>query len=110
VAARFILAKDFRSNVDHRAQRGRDISSAGGCLMTVADSPLVETASDAPPRAKDASAYIPVHGVPLDRIEPAMDPGQRAKMQAELIAARDRQASSAAPEITAPAARKAAAK
>jgi hypothetical protein len=70
--------------------------SAGGCLMSVADSPLAEPATaEAPLRAKDSRAYIPVHAVPMDRIEPTMDPGQRAKMQAELIAARDRQASAA---------------
>lgn len=84
--------------------------SAGGCLMSVADSPLAESVSDAPARAKESHAYIPVHGVPLDRIEPMMDPGQRAKMQAELIAARDRQASAAAAEVAASAAKNPAAK
>ncbi len=68
--------------------------SAAGCLATVADLPLADGASDtAAARNKETSAYIPVHAVPLDRIEPTMDPGQRAKIQAELIAARDRQAS-----------------
>ncbi len=70
--------------------------SAAGCLATVADSPLADGASDTAAHTKDSNAYIPVHGMPLDRIEPTMDPGQRAKIQAELIAARDRQASAAA--------------
>jgi hypothetical protein len=62
--------------------------SAAGCLATVADSPLADSASDtAAARTVESNAYIPVHGMPLDRIEPTMDPGQRAKIQAELIAA-----------------------
>ena len=73
--------------------------SAAGCLATVADSPLADASADAAARTKESSAYIPVHGVPLDRIEPTMDPGQRAKIQAELIAARDRQASAAAADV-----------
>lgn len=86
--------------------------SAGGCLMSVADSPLAEPTAEttASVRGKDTHAYIPVHGMPMDRIEPMMDPVQRAKIQAELIAARDRQASAAAAEAAASAAKNPAAK
>jgi hypothetical protein len=84
--------------------------SAAGCLATVADSPLADGASDIAARTKETSAYIPVHDVPLDRIEPTMDPGQRAKIQAELIAARDRQASASTAEVAAGAAKNPAAK
>jgi hypothetical protein len=69
--------------------------SAGGCSTSIADLPL-GTPADAPARPKEAGAYLPVHDLPPDRDEPGMAPAERAKIQAELIAARDRQASTAA--------------
>src|SRR6202035_5895231 len=68
----------------------------GGCSISIADLPLVGTPADAPERPKEAGAYLPVHDLPPDREEAAMDPAQRAKVQSELIAARDRQASAPA--------------
>jgi hypothetical protein len=68
----------------------------GGCATSIADMPLVGTPADAPARPKEAGAYLPVHDLPPDRDEAAMSPAERAKMQAELLAARDRQASVAA--------------
>jgi hypothetical protein len=68
----------------------------GGCSTSIADMPLVGTPADAPERPKEAGAYLPVHDLPADREEAAMSPAERAKMQAELLAARDRQASTAA--------------
>jgi hypothetical protein len=65
----------------------------GGCSMSIADLPLVGTPADAPGRPKEAGAYLPVNQLPPDRDETAMDPAQRAKIQNELVAARDRQAS-----------------
>ena len=67
----------------------------GGC-SSIADLPLVGTPTDAPERPKEADAYLPVHDLPPDRAEPELAPAERAKIQAELIAARDRQASAAA--------------
>jgi hypothetical protein len=52
--------------------------------------------ADASAQAKDADGYIPVHGMPTDRAEPTMDAAQRNKLQTDLLAARDRQASAAA--------------
>jgi len=75
----------------------------GGCSSSIADLPLVGTPADVPERPKEAGAYLPVHDLPPDREEAAMAPAERAKIQSELIAARDRQAS-------APAAKDAAAK
>jgi hypothetical protein len=75
----------------------------GGCSISIADLPLVGTPADVPERPKEAGAYLPVHDLPPDREEAAMAPAERAKIQSELIAARDRQAS-------APAAKDAAAK
>src|ERR1700726_4443165 len=68
----------------------------GGCSISIADLPLAGTPADAPERPKEAGAYLPVHDLPPDREEAAMAPAERAKVQSELIAARDRQASAAA--------------
>ena len=65
----------------------------GGCSISIADLPLVGTPADAPGRPKEAGAYLPVNELPPDRDEAAMDPAQRAKIQKELVAARDHQAS-----------------
>jgi hypothetical protein len=68
----------------------------GGCSTSIADMPLVGTPADAPERPNEAGAYLPVNNLPPDRDEAAMPPAERAKLQAELLAARDRQASVAA--------------
>lgn len=68
----------------------------GGCSTSIADLPSIGLPSDAPARPKEASGYLPVHDLPPEREAEAMKPAERAKIQAELIAARDRQASSAA--------------
>jgi hypothetical protein len=67
----------------------------GGCSSSIADLPLVGTPADAPARPKEAGAYLPVHDLPPDREEAVIPPKERAKIEAELIAARDRQASTA---------------
>jgi hypothetical protein len=67
----------------------------GGCSMSIADLPLVGTPADAPERPKEAGAYLPVHDLPPDRQEAALAPAERAKIAAELAAARDHQASPA---------------
>jgi hypothetical protein len=63
----------------------------GGC-SSIADLPFVGTPADSPTRPKEAGAYLPVEEMPQARDEAAMAPAERAKIQAELIAARDRQA------------------
>ena len=68
----------------------------GGCSISIADLPLVGTPADVPERPKEAGAYLPVHDLPPDREEAELAPAERAKIQAELVAARDRQASAAA--------------
>jgi hypothetical protein len=73
----------------------------GGCSTSIADLPLVGTPADAPARPKEAGGYLPVHDLPPDRDQAAMAPAERAKIEAELVAARDRQASVGAKE-TAP--------
>jgi hypothetical protein len=82
-----------------------------GCATSIADIPLAGTPADAPLRPKDQSPWLPVNDLPPDREEAAMDPAQRAKIQAELIATRDRQAAVTAKEtVTAKDAATAAAK
>jgi hypothetical protein len=65
----------------------------GGCSLSIADLPLGGTPADAPPRPKDTGGYLPVNERPPDREEAVMDPAERARIQRELIAARERQAS-----------------
>jgi hypothetical protein len=62
------------------------------CTSSIADLPVVGTPADAPVRPKDQGAYLPVNDLPPARDDQALDPKERAKIQAELIAARDRQA------------------
>lgn len=64
----------------------------GGCSTTIADMPAVGTPADAPARPKEAGAYLPVHDLPPDRVEAIISPDEQRKIQAELIAARERQA------------------
>jgi hypothetical protein len=68
----------------------------GGCSTTIADLPAVGTPADAPERPKEAGAYLPVHDLPPDREEAVISPAERAKIQAELSAARERQAAAVA--------------
>jgi hypothetical protein len=69
----------------------------GGCSTQIADMPGLGLPADAPERPKEAGGYLPVHDLPPDRNEEAMKPAELAKIQAELTAARDRQATAATP-------------
>ncbi len=70
-----------------------------GCSSSIADWPGAP--SDASARPKDAGGYLPVHDLPPDRDEATMPPAERAKIEAELIAARDRQAAASAKDTAA---------
>lgn len=63
----------------------------GGCSTSISEIPIGTAASDTRPR--DPGAYLPVNDTPPAREEAAMDPAEQAKVQKELIAARERQAS-----------------
>jgi hypothetical protein len=77
--------------------------ACSGCSTQVADMPLVGVPSDAPPRPKEAGAYLPVHDLPQNRDEAAMSLAEQKRISAELLAARDRQAQAAtAPPPAAP--------
>jgi len=68
----------------------------GGCSTTIADLPAVGTPADAPERPKEPGAYLPVHDLPPDREEAIISPAERAKIEAELAAAREHQAAAMA--------------
>jgi len=46
---------------------------------------------------KEAGGYLPVHDLPPNRDEEAIKPAELAKIQSELTAARDRQATASTP-------------
>lgn len=64
------------------------VFALGGCSSQLADL----SAGDGQAHPKDPSAYLPVHDLPPNRDEAIIPPDQRAKIEAELAAARDRQA------------------
>ena len=66
-----------------------------GCTSQLADMRSLEPA-DAPARPKDPGAYLPVNDLPQDRDDATISPEERAKIEKELLAARDRQASATA--------------
>jgi hypothetical protein len=63
-----------------------------GCTSQLADMRSLEPA-DAPVRPKEPGAYLPVNDLPRDRDDATISPEERAKIEKELMAARDRQAS-----------------
>jgi hypothetical protein len=63
----------------------------GGCSSQLADM----TSSDTPAHPREPGTYLPVHDLPPDRDQAIIPPEQRAKIEAELAAARDRQATAA---------------
>lgn len=65
----------------------------GGCSIPLADMPLVGVPANTPARAANPPGYLPVHDVPAPRDETVLTPDQQAKLEKDLIAARDRQAS-----------------
>ena len=68
----------------------------GGCSTSIADLPGLGTPADAPQHPKEAGTFLPVHDLPPDRDEAALKPKEQEKIEAELRAARDRQATSSA--------------
>jgi len=70
--------------------------AVSGCSTSIADLPGIGVPGDAPARPKEASGYLPVHDLPPEREEAVIKPTEQAKIQAELLAARDRQAAAAA--------------
>ena len=65
----------------------------GGCASTIADLPVVGAPAGLPARAAQPGEYLPVHDIPTARAKDAtLAPADQAKLEADLIRARDRQA------------------
>jgi hypothetical protein len=71
-----------------------------GCSSQIADMPSLEP-TDASARPKEAGAYLPVNDLPPGRDEATISLEERAKIEKELKAARDRQASATAKDAVA---------
>jgi hypothetical protein len=67
-----------------------------GCSSSILDLPGASTTSDTAAHPREPDPYLPVHDLPPDREEAVIPPDQRAKIEKELIAARDHQASAVA--------------
>ncbi|HEY0327556.1 MAG TPA: transposase [Rhodopseudomonas sp.] len=72
--------------------------SLGGCSIPVSDMPLLGASDD---KDKDSNGYLAVNALPAGREEKALEPGERTKLEGELIAARERQTAAAAAAATA---------
>lgn len=76
------------------------VLALGGCSSQLANlqqadapaDPSVATPADASVQPSQAGSYLPVEDSPSEPDDAAITPQQRAKIEAELIAARDRQA------------------
>ncbi|MFZ5734841.1 MAG: hypothetical protein ACOY4O_19075 [Pseudomonadota bacterium] len=67
----------------------------GGCSLPIADLPGIGVPSNAPARPQTVGAYPAVHDVPAPREQAVLEPEERARIEKELIAARERQARAA---------------
>ena len=93
----------------HRSRKARALICATGVLVLSAlvlsgcSSQLADMRSleDAETRPKDPGAYLPVNDLPRGRDEATMSPEERAKIEKELLAARDHQASATAKDAAA---------
>ena len=74
-----------------------------GCSSQIADMSSVGTPTSAPARPSEPAGYLPVNQLPPDRDDTEMDPATRAKLEADLIAARERQAAASAASTATPA-------
>jgi hypothetical protein len=73
-----------------------------GCSTSIADLPVSGNATDAS-APHEPGSYLPVHDLPPNRDEAVISPEERAKIQAELVKARDHQATANAAPAAVPA-------
>jgi hypothetical protein len=76
--------------------------SLAACSSQIADMSSVGTTGSVPARPSEPAGYLPVNQLPPDRDDTEMDPATRARLEAELIAARDRQAAASAASTATP--------
>lgn len=62
-----------------------------GCSLPIADLPVVGLPANAPARPEPTGVYPAVHDVPAPREQAVLEPEERARIEKELVAARDRQ-------------------
>ena len=66
-----------------------------GCSIPVADLPIVGLPANTPARPANPGEYPAVHDIPAARAEAVLTPEQQDKIEKDLVAARNRQASGA---------------
>ncbi len=66
-----------------------------GCGSTLTDLPIVGEPADVPRATGDSPAYLAVHDMPAPRAVPVMSSADQARVQNDLVAARDRQTATA---------------
>jgi hypothetical protein len=66
-------------------------AALGGCSIPIADLPGIGVPGNAPARAENPPAYLPVHDVPPPRDEAVLTADERKKIQSDLLSARDKQ-------------------
>lgn len=64
----------------------------GGCSVPFADLPVVGLPANTPARPATQAEYPAVHDMPAPRRDAVMAPEEQAKVEKDLIAARNRQA------------------
>ncbi|MCX7308194.1 MAG: hypothetical protein NTZ72_09710 [Afipia sp.] len=64
-----------------------------GCSIPVADLPLIGLPANTPARPAIQADYPAVHDIPAARAEAVLTPEQQEKIEKDLVAARNRQAS-----------------
>ena len=67
-------------------------ATLGGCSLPIADLPLIGLPTNTPARPESTGVYPAVHDVPPQREQAVLEPEERARIEKELVAARDRQA------------------
>ncbi len=63
-----------------------------GCSLPIGDLPIVGLPENTPPRPETPAAYLPVHDIPAPRDTAVLTPEEQSRIEKELAAARDRQA------------------
>ena len=67
-------------------------ATLGGCSLPIADLPLIGLPTNTPARPESTGVYPAVHDVPPQREQAVLEPEERARIEKELVAARDWQA------------------
>ena len=67
-------------------------AALGGCSVPFADLPVVGLPANTPPRPETQAEYPAVHDMPSPRRDAVLAPDEQAKIEKDLIAARNRQA------------------